>query len=116
MEQKTIRFRNAFTALANTDLTTVYTCPSNIVGVIKEIIVCNVDGSASADITLKITDTSATTTFSIVSTKTVANDDFLRIDTANIALEQGDILKAQASAANDLEVSVFIEEHYDPTR
>ena len=101
MEQKTIRFRNAFTALANTNLTTVYTCPLNIVGVIKEIIVCNVDGSASADITLKITDTSASTTFSIVSTKAVAN---------------GDILKAQASAGDDLEVSVFVEEHYDPTR
>ena len=116
MTEKPKRLKNVFVALGDTNLTSVYTCPNNVVGVIKEIIVCNVDGSASADITLKITDTSATTTFSIVSTKAVANDDFLRIDTANIALEQGDILKAQASAGGDLEVSVFIEEHYDPTR
>ena len=82
----------------------------------KEIIVCNVDGSASADITLKITDTSASTTFSLASTKAVANDTYFRFDSANIVLEDGDILKAQASAGGDLEVSLFIEEHYDPTR
>ena len=116
MAEKPKRYRNAFTALGDTQLTAVYTCPTNIIGIIKEIIVCNIDGTSSADITLKITDTSASTTFSLASTKAVAADTYLRFDSANIVLEDGDILKAQASAGGDLEVSLFIEEHYDPTR
>ena len=115
MVEKPKRYRNAFIALGDTNLTAVYTCPTNIIGIIKEIIVCNVDGSASADITLKITDTSASTTFSLASTKAVANDTYLRLDSANIILEEGDILKAQASAGNDLEVSVFVEEIFAQT-
>ena len=116
MVEKPKRYRNAFIALGDTNLTAVYTCPTNIIGIIKEIIVCNVDGTSSANITLKITDTSASATFSLASTKAVANDTYLRFDSANIVLEDGDILKAQASAGGDLEVSLFIEEHYDPTR
>ena len=116
MTEKPKRLRNAFIALGDTNLTAVYTCPSKVIGVIKEIIVCNVDGSASADITLKITDTSASATFSLASTKAVTNDTYLRFEQANIVLEAGDIFKAQASAGGDLEVSLFIEEHYDPSR
>ena len=116
MTEKPKRYKNAFIALADTNLTAVYTCPTNIIGIIKEIIVCNVDGTSSANITLKITDTSASATFSLASTKAVANDTYLRFDSANIVLEEGDIFKAQASAGGDLEVSLFIEEHYDPTR
>ena len=86
----------------------------NFVGVIKEVMVCNVDGSASADITLQITDTSASATFSLLSTKSIAADDFLRIEDAHIILEEGDILKAQAGAANDLEVTAFVEEFHRP--
>ena len=54
--------------------------------------------------------------FNLIKTKTVANDDFLRLDSADIILESGDIIKAQASAADDLEVSAFIEEYPDPMR
>jgi hypothetical protein len=50
----------------------------------------------------------------LISTKSIAADDFLRIEDANIILETGDILKAQAGAANDLEVTVFVEEFLKP--
>ena len=116
MTEKSKRLRNVFVALGDTNLTSVYTCPSNFIGVIKEIIVCNVDGSASADITLQITDSSASATFSLASTKAVAQDTFLRFEQANIVLESGDIFKAQARAGNDLHVSLFVEEHYDLSR
>ena len=107
---------NAFLDLTSTNLTTLYTCPTNRTALIKELIVTNVDGSSSADITIQITDTSASATFSIISTKAVANDTYLRLDSANIILESGDIIKAQASAGDDLEVSAFIEEYPDPMR
>ena len=73
---------NAFVDLSSTDLTTLYTCPTNKTAVIKEIFICNVDTTNSTDITIAITDTSASTTFNLIKTKTVANDDFLRLDTA----------------------------------
>ena len=115
MAEKPKRYKNAFVALSDTNLTAVYTCPNNIVSIVKEIIVCNVDGTSSADITLKITDTSASATFSLASTKAVANDTYLRFESSNIILEEGDILKAQASAGNDLEVTVFVEEIFAQT-
>ena len=38
----------------------------------------------------------------------------MRFADANIILEAGDILKAQAAVANDLMVSAFIEEQITP--
>ena len=107
---------NSFVALSTTNLTTLYTCPTNRTALIKEIFICNIDTINSTDITLAITDTSASTTFNLIKTKIVANDDFLRLDSADIILESGDIIKAQASAVDDLEVSAFIEEYPDPMR
>jgi len=108
------RPKNTSVALSSTDLTTVYTCPPNFTAIIRDIFLTNVDGSSAVDATLKYTDTSASATFSLLSTKSIAADDFLRIEDAYIVLETGDILKAQAGAANDLEVSVFVEEFHRP--
>ena len=108
------RPRNTSVALSSTDLTTVYTCPPNFTAIVRDIFLTNVDGSSAVDATLKYTDTSASATFSLLSTKSIAADDFLRIEDAYIVLETGDILKAQAGAANDLEVSVFVEEFHRP--
>ena len=109
-----VRLKNAAAALSDTSLTTVYTCPTNFTARIKEVFVANIDGSSAADITLKYTDTSASATFDLVSTKSVAADSYLRLENANIILEAGDIFKAQASAADDLTVSLFIEEQITP--
>tara|TARA_R100000781_G_scaffold92278_1_gene57186 strand:+ start:268 stop:609 length:342 start_codon:yes stop_codon:yes gene_type:complete len=108
------RLKNAGVALSSTDLTNVYTVPTNFTSIVREIFLTNVDGSSAVDATLKYTDTSASATFSLLSTKSIAADDFLRIEDAHIILEEGDILKAQAGAANDLEVTAFIEERYKP--
>ena len=108
------RPKNTSVALSSTDLTTVYTCPPNFTAIIRDVFLTNVDGSAAVDATLKYTDTSASATFSLLSTKSIAADNYLRIEDANIILEEGDILKAQAGAANDLEVIVFVEELYKP--
>ena len=108
------RPKNTSVALSSTDLTTVYTCPPNFTAIVRDIFLTNVDGSSAVDATLKYTDTSASATFSLLSTKSIAADDFLRIEDAHIILEEGDILKAQAGAANDLEVSVFVEEFHRP--
>ena len=109
-----VRIINAAAALSTTNLTTVYTCPAGFSSTIREIWVTNVDGSSAADITLKWTDTSASATFDLISTASVAADNYLRFNDATIFLESGDIFKAQASAANDLTVSLFITEEIRP--
>ena len=109
------RIINAGVSLTSTSLTTIYTCPSNYKSIIKELWITNVDGTNAADATVQWTDDSdSDAAYSIISTKSVAADSYLRIEGANIVLEAGDILKAQAGAANDLTVSAFIEEIYTP--
>ena len=109
------RIINAAVSLTSTSLTTIYTCPSNYKAIIKELWITNVDGTNAADATVQWTDDSdSDAAYSIISTKSVAADCYLRIEGANIVLEAGDILKAQAGAANDLMVSAFIEEIYTP--
>ena len=108
------RISNAAVALADTNLTAIYTCPSSHRAIVKELWLTNVDGTNAVDVTVKWTDTSASATFAIISTKSVAADSYLRIEGANIVLEATDILKVQAGAANDLTMSAFIEEIYTP--
>ena len=109
------RIINAGVSLKGTSLTTVYTCPANHKAIVKELWLTNVDGSNAVDATLKWTDDSdSDAAYSLLSTKSIAADSYLRIDGANIVLEAGDILKAQAGAANDLMVSAFVEEIYTP--
>jgi|TARA_R110000764_G_scaffold9727_1_gene30759 hypothetical protein len=109
------RIINAGVSLTDTSLTTVYTCPANYKSIVKEIWLTNVDGSNAVDATLKWTDDSdSDAAYSLLSTKSIAADSYLRIEGGNIVLEAGDILKVQAGAANDLMVSAFIEEIYTP--
>ena len=102
MIEKPKRLRNVFVALGDTNLTSVYTCPSNFVGVIKEVMVCNVDGSASADITINFNRSS--TNYPIVYTVTVDNDATLDLLNKSIYLEEGDSLNATASVDGDLTI------------
>jgi hypothetical protein len=108
------RPRNTSVALSSTDLTNVYTCPPNFTAIIRDVFLTNVDGTSAVDATLKYTDTSGSATYSLLSTKSIAADSYLRLENAYIVLETGDILKAQAGAANDLEVTVFVEEFHRP--
>ena len=109
------RIINAGVSLTGTSLTTVYTCPANHKAIIKELWLTNVDGTNAVDATLQWTDDSdSDAAYSLLSTKSIAADSYLRIEGGNIVLEAGDILKAQAGAANDLMVSAFVEEIYTP--
>ena len=108
------RLKNAATSLADTNLTAVYTVPTNFTAIVKEIFLTNVDGTSAVDATLKYTETSGSATYALLSTKSIAADSYLRLENANIILEEGDILKAQAGAGNDLTVSIFVEEFFRP--
>ena len=109
------RYRNISLAVTNSSQD-AYTCPANTTTIVREIIVTNIDGTNNADITLSLHDHSASSAKAFVSTKSVSADDFLRIDTANIYLEASDKIQAVASATGDLNLFLFLEEYYDPSR
>ena len=109
------RYRNISLAVTNSSQD-AYTCPANTTTIVREIIVTNIDGTNNADITLSLHDGSASSAKAFVSTKQVNADDFLRIHTANIYLEASDKIQAVASATGDLNLFLFLEEYYDPSR
>ena len=111
------RYRNISLAVTNSSQD-AYTCPANTTAIVKEIIVTNMHGSSDADITLSLHDSSATSaqTKAFISTKEVSANDFLRLDSANIYLEASDKIQAVASANSALNLFLFLEEYYDPSR
>ena len=82
---------------------------SNKVLKINALLVSNVDGSAAADITLKI-QKGGSTDYHIAKTLSVPADSTLDVLNKSIYLEENDILRALASAASDLEVVCSYEE------
>jgi hypothetical protein len=83
---------------------------SNKVFKVNAIYVSNVDGTNAADATVAFFDASASATYELAHTITVAADSTLDIISKSIYLEEGDKITALASASGDLEIVVSFEE------
>jgi hypothetical protein len=81
---------------------------SNKVFKVNALYVANIDGSASADITVDLFRSS--TAYAITSTLTVPADSSIDVMTKAIYLEEGDSLRCTASAAGDLTAVCSYEE------
>ena len=95
----------------NTD-TTILTCASDKVLKINSIIVANVDGTNSADLTVKFYDNSATTSYRIANTVSVPADSTLVVvgKDSPIYLEESDEIRGGANNSSDLEIVISYEE------
>lgn len=102
-------FNRASVALTTNTITDVYQAP-NIAATDRAIVlsclVANVDGSVPCDITLTITDSSNTVISRIASTVSVPPDASLEAIVNKLILKRGEKIRATASTANDLEVTV----------
>ena len=98
--------------LGTTVTSDVLTCPSNKVLKINSIIVSNIDGSSSADVSVYFYDDSATARYSIATTVAVPADSTLVVlgKDSPIYLEESDQIEAGASATNDLAMIISYEE------
>ena len=94
---------------SNSDMVT---CPTDKLLKINSIIVANVDGTNTADVTAQFYNASDTTSYHLAKTITVPADSTLVVlgKDAPIYLEEGDKIQAQASAAGDLEMIISYEE------
>lgn len=100
-------YKNAFFDLNTTNLTTVYTCPSDSRAIVQNIQYTNESGTTQVQV--YVTDNSASTTYEINHNSVGANTSY-NAALGPVILEESDILKIQANAANVLSGTISILE------
>ena len=112
-------FKNAGVDLTTTDPTTIYTVPTAAPGalppvfpttaIVKSIIICN-DSANTTEYTIEWTDSSASATYKITNTKTITTDTTYEVLLQPLVLEESDLIKITANAANELHITMsFLE-------
>jgi hypothetical protein len=102
-------FNNASIKLSTTNPTDIYQAPTGNAGdraIVLSCLVANVDGTNNADITITITDGSNAVLSTLASTIAVPADASLEVIANKVILKQSQKIRATASAANDLEVTL----------
>ena len=101
-------FKNKKADLTTTDLTTLYTVPSATTTVVKSILVSE-DAGSGANLTVTLVNASGTI-FSLFKTKAIASNATTELLTQPLVMDESEILKVQASDANELHVIASILE------
>ena len=101
-------FINKKVDLTTTNLTTLYTVPSFKTSVVKAILVSE-DAGSGANITVTLVDASSNI-FSLFKTKAISSNTTTELLTQPLVMEASEILKVQASDANELHVIASILE------
>jgi hypothetical protein len=102
-------FNNASVKLTTTSATDIYQAPTGNAAdraIVLSCLVANVDGTNDADITITITDGSNAVLSTLASTITVPTDASLEVIANKLILKQSQKIRATASAADDLEVTL----------
>ena len=101
---------NAKVDLTTTDLTTLFTVPSDAdfnAAVVSSILVAEDSGNAD---TITVTRVSGSDTFVLFKVKAVGANTTVELLTRDLILQSGEILKVQAATANRLHVVASIQE------
>ena len=112
-------FKNAGVDLSTTDPTTIYTVPTANPGalppvfpttaVVKSILICN-DSANTTEYTIEWTDSSASATYKITNDKTITTDTTYEVLSQPLILEESDLIKITANAANEIHITMsFLE-------
>ena len=101
-------FKNKKVDLTTTDNTTLYTVPTATTTVVKSILVSN-DSGSSCNLDVTLVDSSSNI-FSLFKTKAVASNTTTELLTQPLVIEESEVLKVQASDANELHVIASILE------
>ena len=104
-------YKNAGFALSTTNLTTIYTVPSNRTAIVKSIQINNDDASA-IQTEISVTDSSASATYKVYH-KDLAADTTDNGVVAPLVLESGDIVKIQVATADKIEGMISYLEIFD---
>ena len=100
-------YRNQKTSLTNTDLTTLYTVPSNSRAIVKSILVAeDAAGSATVKVTLE---NASCTIFVIDNLVSLSANEKEQVITEPLVMEESEILKVQAASGNIDVVASILE-------
>ena len=99
-------YKNEKTSLTTTDLTTLYTVPSNSRAIVKSLLIAE-DAAGSAVVKVTLVDASSNI-FSLFKTKAVDTNTTTELLTQPLVMEESEVLKVQASDANELHVIASI--------
>jgi 3D (Asp-Asp-Asp) domain-containing protein len=101
-------FNNAQAQLSSTSVTDVYQAPATTgnTAVVLSVLCANVNGTASADISIIKTNSSNTIQSYLAFTIPVPADTSLEVVANKIILKAGEKLRAQASASNFINVTI----------
>ena len=101
-------FNNATVNSVTTSMTDMYVAPasSGAVSIVLSVLAANVNGSASADFTLALTDSSNTILSYITFTIPVPQDTTLECVSNKVVLKAGQKLRALASSSSFFNVTV----------
>ena len=97
----TLRYKNQGINLTTTGTTSVLTSPSNARCLIKQIQVDN-SSSSPVNLSVQVTDSSASATFAI-HRKAIPANSIENIISQTLVLEESDILKMTAGTANEIQ-------------
>lgn len=106
-------FNNASVKLTTTNATDLYQAPTGAAtdrAIVLSCLVANVDGTSNVDITITLTDGSDAVQSTLASTIAVPADASLEVIPNKVIMKQSQKLRATASAANDVEVTVSVLE------
>ena len=101
-------FINKKADLTTTDLTTFYTTPTAKTAVVKSLLVAN-DSGSGCNIDVTLVDASSNI-FTLFKSKTIATNTTTELLTHPLVVEESEIIKIQASDANELHVIASILE------
>jgi len=93
-------YKNAKVDLTTTDLTVLYSVPSNSRAIVKSILVTE-DANSGTNITINLVDSSGAV-FNIAKTKTIAALATIQILDEPLIMQESEVLKVQAGDANEL--------------
>ena len=102
-------FNNASVKLTTTSATDIYKAPTGDAAdraIVLSCLVANVDGSTAANITITLTDGSNAVLSTLASTIAVPADASLEVIANKLILKQSQKIRATASAASDLEITL----------
>ena len=96
-------FLNKKVDLTTTDLTRLYTVPTNTIAIVKSILVSNDDASNACEITVTLLNT-GDTIFSLFKSKDIPAKTTVELLTNPLILNENEEIKVQAENAGDLHV------------
>ena len=101
-------YKNSKLSLTSSGVNTLYTVPANSRAIVKSLLVSE-DAGSGANITVTLVN-SASAIFSLFKTKAIASNATTELLTQPLVMEESEILKVQASDANELHVIASILE------